>query len=105
SRTDRSAKLSGFANVAFADYIDGTIEEGLRTPGAQDVTASRRNGPRRVVFEGGTYLLPTLIRCDSFQHPLANREFLFPYSSVVQVPQERMLNEIGPSLVVTAITR
>jgi hypothetical protein len=35
---------------------------------------------------------------------LANREFLFPYASVVQVPQAEMLKQIGPSLVVTAIT-
>jgi hypothetical protein len=36
---------------------------------------------------------------------LANREFLFPYSSVVEVPQVEMLGQIGHSLVVTAITR
>jgi hypothetical protein len=45
------------------------------------------------------------VRCESFQHPLANREFLFPYASVVEVPQADMLNQIGSSLVVTAITR
>jgi hypothetical protein len=43
------------------------------------------------------------VLCDSFGHPLANREFLFPYASVVEVPQEQMLEQIGPSLVVTAI--
>ena len=43
--------------------------------------------------------------CDSFAHPLANREFLFPYASVVEVPQAEMLRQIGPSLAVTAITR
>jgi hypothetical protein len=36
---------------------------------------------------------------------LANREFLCPYASVVQVPQADMLSQIGPSLVVTAITQ
>jgi hypothetical protein len=43
--------------------------------------------------------------CDSFTHPLANREFLCPYASVVQVPPADMLKQIGPSLAVTAITR
>ena len=38
-------------------------------------------------------------------HPLANREFLCPYASVVEVPQSQMLEKIGPSLVVTAITK
>jgi acyl-CoA reductase-like NAD-dependent aldehyde dehydrogenase len=97
---DDSARLSAFANPAMANGID----EGLKTPGATDVTAAVRNGPRKVVFEGGTYLRPTIVYCETFDHPLANREFLFPYASVVQVPQSEMLNQIGPSLVVTAIT-
>ena len=45
------------------------------------------------------------MRCDSFAHPLANKEFLCPYASVVEVPQAEMLAQIGSSLVVTAITR
>lgn len=105
SAADEAAQLSAFANPAFADYIDGAIEEGLQTPGASDLTAKYRSGPRKVVHEGATYLLPTLIRCETFQHPLANREFLFPYASIVQVPQEGMLEQIGPSLVVTAVTK
>jgi len=123
---DENAKLSAFANPKMAESIDASIEEGLKTPGAVDVTAkyrapltpslspsdgervaSRRERgiSRKVIFDGGTFLLPTIVRCDSFTHPLANREFLFPYASVVQVPQGEMLKQIGPSLVVTAITR
>ncbi|MGA2555273.1 MAG: aldehyde dehydrogenase, partial [Verrucomicrobiota bacterium] len=56
-------------------------------------------------FEGGTYLRPTIVLCDSFAHPLANREFLFPYASVVPVAQAEMLQQIGPSLAVTALTK
>ena len=58
-----------------------------------------------VTRDGSTYLLPTLVRCDSFAHPLANREFLFPYASVVEMPQEQVPEALGYSLVVTAITR
>jgi aldehyde dehydrogenase family protein len=102
---DENAKLSGFASRKMAESIDGGIDEGLKTPGATEVTAKYRNGSRKVVFEGGAYLRPTIVLCDSFAHPLANREFLFPYASVVQVSQSHMLEQIGPSLVVTAITR
>jgi acyl-CoA reductase-like NAD-dependent aldehyde dehydrogenase len=102
---DQDAKLSGFANPKMADYIDGAIEEGLKVAGATDVTAKYRNGSRKVVFDGGTFMRPTIVLCDSFAHPLANREFLFPYASVVEVPQGEMLKQIGPSLVVTAITK
>jgi acyl-CoA reductase-like NAD-dependent aldehyde dehydrogenase len=101
---DENARLSAFANAKMAEGIDAAIEEGLRTPGAVDVTAGYRNGPRKTTFEGGTYLRPTIVRCDSFSHPLANREFLFPYASVIEVAQSEMLKQIGPSLVVTAIT-
>ncbi len=102
---DEGAKLSGFANPKMADYIDGAIEEGLKTPGAEDVTARHRSGGRKVIFEGGTFLQPTIVHCDSFSHPLANREFLCPYASVVEVPEAEMLSVIGPSLVVTAVTK
>lgn len=103
--TDPNAGLSAFANVKMAEWIDGTIEDGLKTPGAEDVAAKYRNGDRKQVFEGGTYMRPTVVFCESFEHPLANKEFLCPYASVVEIPQAEMLNKIGHSLVVTAITQ
>lgn len=103
--TDEQATLAGFANPKMAEMMDAAIETGLGTPGADEATAKYRVGSRRVTQDGSTYLLPTLVRCRSFEHPLANREFLFPYASVVEVPQEKMLDVIGPSLVVTALTR
>ena len=102
---DENARLSGFANVKMADFIDAQIEDGLKTPGAVDATAKYRNGPRKVVFEGGTYMRPTIVQCDSFAHPLANKEFLCPYASVVTCPQGEMLKQIGYSLAVSAITK
>jgi len=99
---DDNARLAAFANPQMADAIDATIEQNLT--GAVEVTAGYRHGARKVDFEGATYLRPTIVRCDSFAHPLANKEYLFPYASVVEVPQDRMIEQIGPSLVVTAIT-
>jgi hypothetical protein len=87
-----------------ADAIDAMIEQGLAVPGARDITAQFRDTSRKVTFEGAVYLRPTIVLCDSFAHPLANREFLCPYASVVQVPESEMLKQIGPSLVVTALT-
>lgn len=102
---DEDARLSGFANAKMADSIDAALDESLKTPGAEDMTAQYRQGPRKAIFEGGTYLRPTIVYCESFSHPLANKEYLFPYASVVQVPQSEMLKQIGPSLVVSAITK
>jgi hypothetical protein len=102
---DEQARLSGFANPKMAEYMDGAIEEGLKTAGAVEVTAQYRGGPRKTELDGGVYMRPTIVLCDSFAHPLANREYLFPYASVVETPQDKMLEQIGPSLVVTAITK
>ena len=68
------------------------------------MTASHRRGERLVSWQGCSYLLPTIVLCDSPRHPLANREFLFPFASVVPVRQEEVPDVLGPSLVVTAIT-
>jgi len=105
SPEDPEAKLSGFANPKMADFIEGSIEEGLKTPGATEVTSKYRSGPRKVVSDGGVFLRPTIVQCDSFWHPLANREFLCPYASIVTCPQSEMLNQIGYTLACTAITR
>jgi acyl-CoA reductase-like NAD-dependent aldehyde dehydrogenase len=71
-----------------AEFIDTAIESDLQTPGCRrrDGEVSQRV-PRKVEFDGGVYLRPTIVHCDSFEHPLANREYLCPYASVVEVPQ------------------
>ena len=101
---DPNAVLSGFANPKMGEWIDAALEADLAGSGAFDATAPYRDGTRLVKAEGGTYLRPTVVHCESMNHPLANREFLCPYASVVEVPQSEMLSAIGPTLVVTAIT-
>ncbi|PAW64736.1 MAG: aldehyde dehydrogenase [Opitutia bacterium Tous-C1TDCM] len=104
-RDHPDAILSGFANPKMAKGIDERLEEFLRTPGAVDLTAKYRNGPRLVEVHGQTFLRPTLIVCDDLDHPLANTEYGFPFASVLQVPQAKMLDVIGESLVVSAFTK
>ncbi|MEZ5302441.1 MAG: aldehyde dehydrogenase family protein [Verrucomicrobiales bacterium] len=101
---DESAKLSGFANPMMAEWIDGAIADGLKESGARDASLPFRGADRRVERDGMHYLLPTIVHCASFENELSNKEFLFPYASVVEVAQADMLAQIGPSLVVTAIT-
>ncbi len=100
------AELAGFANARLAEALDAMIDDGLATPGATDLTAEARGGsPRRVRLDAVEFLRPTVVFCDTPDHPLANREFLFPFASVWESPQNQILDRIGPSLVVTAITR
>lgn len=101
---DPRAELAAFANPDVAERISAMVDNLLQTPGAVDLTEKLRGGPRLVKQGRCAWLLPTVVFCDSWEHPLANKEFLFPYASVLECPQERMLQHIGPSLVVSAIT-
>lgn len=103
-RDHPEALLCGFANPALADGIDDLITAHLKEPGATDLTAIRRDSPRKVEAFGQTYLCPTLIACTDKDHPLANTEFMFPYASIVEIPQSEMLDNIGQTLVVSAFT-
>jgi len=100
---DPEALLAPFANADIAKRISGIVDSGLRESGATDASAKVR-GDRLVEVDGATYLLPTIVHVESPEHPLANREFLFPFASVVEVKPEQMPEAFGPSLVVTAIT-
>lgn len=102
---DPEAQVAPFADANTGRRISQMVDDGLEEPGARDVTAAKRGSGRVVEFEGCTYVLPTVIACESAGHPLANREFLFPFASVVPVKQDEIPAALGPSLVVTAITR
>ncbi len=104
SRDDQNALLCGFANTDLAEGIDNLIDSHLEQPGAKDITASIRNTPRRIQAFKQTYLHPTIISCDDHQHPLANTEFMFPFASIIETPQDQMLSNIGETLVVSAFT-
>jgi acyl-CoA reductase-like NAD-dependent aldehyde dehydrogenase len=101
---DEQAQLAPFADPNVAKRISQMIDQGLREEGARDVTAEYRGGERVAEWQGCTYLLPTVIHCQSAEHPLANREFLFPFASVVEIKPEEIPERLGSSLVVTAIT-
>ena len=105
AQDDPNAKLSGFANPMFAEWINEAVETGLESDGSTDITAEFREGERFQEREGMNYLQPTIVRVDSFDEDLAIREFLFPFASVVECPQAEMLDRIGYSLVVTAVTK
>ncbi|HVG17631.1 MAG TPA: aldehyde dehydrogenase family protein [Blastocatellia bacterium] len=101
---DEQAQLAPFADPNVAARISQGIDQGLREPGARDVTTSYRGGGRLVSWQNCSYLLPSIIHCESPDQTLANREYLFPFASVVEVNQDEMPERLGPSLVVTAIT-
>jgi acyl-CoA reductase-like NAD-dependent aldehyde dehydrogenase len=101
---DPDAQLAAFVNPLVAERVSELIDNGLKQGGAEEVTAKYRRGGRLVRRHGATYLLPTIIWCSDVEHPLANTELLFPFASVVELPQDQILQSICSTLVLTAIT-
>ena len=98
------ASLAAFTVPGVADAISRSIDADLQAPGVTDVTAKYRDGSR-VVKEGrAEYLLPTIVHCASADAAIAKKEYMFPFASVVECPQDRMIEAIGPTLVCSAIT-
>lgn len=102
---DPNCEVSAFANPQVAEAINNMVSQGLETPGAVDVTEQRRGTPRLVKEGRCAWLLPTIIDCGpNAEHPLANKEFLFPYAAVIECPQADVLHRIGYTLAATALT-
>ncbi len=101
---DPKATIAAFSNATMAEKISAIIDHELRVPGAVDATETLRGFPRLVKQDRVAYLLPTIIECTDREHPLANREYLFPFASVIECPTAEMPAAIGKSLVVSAIT-
>src|SRR3984893_8609067 len=101
---DEGAQLAPFKEANVAARISSMIDQSLNEPGALEVSSNFRQTGRLVNWDGCSYLLPTVVLCEEATHPLANREFLFPFASVVKVKQNQIPEVLGPSLVVTALT-
>jgi acyl-CoA reductase-like NAD-dependent aldehyde dehydrogenase len=98
------ASLAAFTVPGVAEAISQSIDADLQAPGVTDVTATYR-GEKRVINAGkADYLLPTVVHASSADAAVAKKEYMFPFVSVVECPEAKMLEAIGPTLVCTAIT-
>jgi acyl-CoA reductase-like NAD-dependent aldehyde dehydrogenase len=100
--TDPEAGLAAFTVPGQAEAVWGMIEEGCKETGTTHVTA--KHGPRLEQMERCDYIRPTILHCDSPDLKMANTEYMFPFTSVVKCPQEKMIEKIGGTLVASAIT-
>src|SRR5262245_47698003 len=99
---DPKSAIAAFTVPGQADAVSADIDKDLQQPGTHDLTA--KFSPRLVKRERCDYLRPTVILCDSPEPAIAKKEYMFPFVTVVQCPQEKMLESIGPTLVCSAIT-
>ncbi len=102
--TDPKASLAAFTVKGQAEGVSAQIDEGCQESGVTEVTAKYRNGPRLVQHERCDFLRPTIIHATSPEPTLTRAEYMFPFGVVVECPQDKMIAEIGPTLVCTALT-
>ena len=101
---DPEAGLAAFTVPGVAEAISQAIDVDLQTPGAADVTAKYREDGRLVKHGRAEYLLPTVVHCESPEAAVAKKEYMFPFVTVVECPESRMIDAVGPTLVCSAIT-
>jgi acyl-CoA reductase-like NAD-dependent aldehyde dehydrogenase len=99
---DPKSALAAFTVPNQAEAISADIDNDLKAAGVHDMTG--KYGPRLVKKERCAYLRPTVIYCESPEPAIAKKEYMFPFCTVVECPQEKMLSSIGPTLVCSAIT-
>jgi acyl-CoA reductase-like NAD-dependent aldehyde dehydrogenase len=98
------SSLAAFTVPGVADAISQGIDADLKAPGVTDVTATHRDADRLIKQERASYLLPTIVHCASADAAIARKEYMFPFATVVECPEDKMISAIGPTLVCSAIT-
>jgi acyl-CoA reductase-like NAD-dependent aldehyde dehydrogenase len=99
---DPKAGLAAFTVAGAAQSIWKMIEADLKEEGVEHMTG--KYGRRLVEKERCAYLRPVVVHCKSPEAAIAKKEYMFPFTTVVQCPQEKMIEAIGPTLVCTGIT-
>ena len=100
---DPEAGLAAFTIPGMAESLWKMIETDLAEDGVTHSTDAY--GPRLITQELCGYLRPVIVHCVSPENEIAKKEYMFPFSTVVQCPQDKMLSSIDETLVCTAITK
>ena len=98
------AALAAFTIPGAAEAISQAVDADLKGPGVTDITVKYRDGSRVVKQGRADYLLPTVVHCQSADAAIAKKEYMFPFVTVVECPEDKMVEAIGPTLVCSAVT-
>ena len=102
---DPEAALAAFTVPGQAKAISADIDGVVAESGVEELTAAFHDDGRLVERERCDYLRPTVLHCASPDVAAAKKEYMFPFVTVVECPQSKMLGAIGSTLVATAITK
>jgi len=98
------AALAAFTVPGAAEAISNAIDADMKASGVTDVTAGLRGDSRLVKQGKADYLLPTVVHASSPEAAIVTKEYMFPFVSVVECPEAKMIEAIGPTLVCSAVT-
>ncbi len=101
---DPTSALAAFTLPGAAEAMNTMIEDSLKSPSVTEATAKYRGGDRLVKKERCDYLRPTILHVSDPDDPVTKTEFMFPYATVVECPQDQFLKKCGYTLVCSAIT-
>ena len=101
---DPDAALAAFTVEGQAEAISADIDAAAEADGVEEVTARFRDGDRLVPQERCDYVRPTVLHSNSPDTAAAGKEYMFPFVTVVDCPQDKMIGKIGATLVATGIT-
>ncbi|MBM61654.1 MAG: aldehyde dehydrogenase [Acidobacteria bacterium] len=101
---DPEAALAAFTVPGQAAAISADIDNALKEDGVEDVSAKHQEGSRLVSRERCDYIHPTVVHCASPEAAMAKKEYMYPFVTVVECPQDKMIGLIGTTLVATGLT-
>lgn len=101
---DPKSGLAAFTLPGAAEAMSSQIDDGCKSAAVTEVTAKYRGGPRLIKNERCDFLRPTILHVTDPADPMANTEYMFPFASVVDCPQDQFIKKAGYTLVGTAIT-
>ncbi|MEL7497592.1 MAG: aldehyde dehydrogenase family protein [Planctomycetota bacterium] len=99
---DPNAGLAAFTTEGVGKAVAAMVQQDLDEDGVTDCTAAY--GDRLVEQERCSYIRPIVAHAANPECGIASKEFMFPFVSVVQCPQDKMIKAAGPTLVGSAIT-
>ena len=102
--TDPNSGLAAFTISGAAKAMNAQIDEGCKSAAVTEVTEKYRGGDRLVENERCDFLRPTVLHVTDPDDTMADTEYMFPFVSVVDCPQDQFLKKSGYTLVCSALT-
>jgi len=96
---DPESGLAAFTIPGAAEAMSSQIDDGCNSPAVTEATAEYRDGERLIQNERCDFLRPTVLHVSDPDDTMADTEFMFPFCSVVECPQDQFLEKSGYTLV------